>query len=386
MPGPPRLLLIGATMCLAAAAGARPRLPPGSEGWTESRMAAIRGITVGPVENGLYPKRGYGTERAARGLAEARRLGANWVSITPYGRIYDLKPTGVAHDFEVPFEQNRVQVERMVRQAHATGLRVMLVPHLWVETGAWRGEIDPGDDAAWDRWARGYRAFVLEWAKVAETAEVDLLAVGVELRSWVTTTHAPSFAAIIDDVRSVYSGLLTYACNWDDAEDTVILGKLDVIGINAFYPLHWENGATWEQLRDGGQRAAKQAATIAQQWQRPVLFTEFGYTNRRDCAVRPWEWPEHLKDVQVDERAQADAYFALLAPLLDEPWFAGFFMWRQVADFDDVTQEAEWGFSPRGKQAELVLRDAFGAWWMADGDPWSAHPLNRFAARHLGVY
>jgi len=74
-----------------------------------------------------------------------------------------------------------------------------------------------------------------------------------------------------------------------------------------------------------------------------------------------------MKDVVVDECAQALATRALLAPLLDEPSFAGFFVWRIYADPDDVSQEAEWGFSPLGKRAELELRDAFAAHWAADG-------------------
>ncbi len=386
MLAPVRILLFTVLLLLLTRPVAAGPLPPGARGWQLSSLEAVRGITVGPIENGLFPGRGYGTERSRAGLAEASRLGANWVSITPYGRIYDLRPTGIAMDFEAPFEENRDAVLRMVDQAHAAGLRVLLVPHLWVETGGWRGELDPGDDAAWDRWAREYRAFVLEWARVAREGHVDMLAVGIELRTWVTTRHAPSFVAIIRDVRRVYGGLLTYACNWDDAADTVILGELDVIGINAFYPLHWENDATWPQLVDGGRRAAEQARALAESWDKPVLFTEFGYTSRRDCAVRPWEWPEHLSGVTVDERAQADAYLALLSPLLDEPWFAGFFMWRMVADFEDVTQEAEWGFSPRGKQAELILRDAYHASWAADGPRWRRGPPWALAAMRIGVY
>jgi hypothetical protein len=105
---------------------------------------------------------------------------------------------------------------------------------------------------------------------------------------------------------------------------------------------------------------------LAATWQRPVLFTEIGYTTRRDPAVRPWEWPESMKNVKVDEHAQADALRALVAPLLEEPSFMGFFVWRVYADPDDVSQEPEYGFSPRGKQAELVMRDAFAARWAAD--------------------
>jgi hypothetical protein len=49
-----------------------------------------------------------------------------------------------------------------------------------------------------------------------------------------------------------------------------------------------------------------------------------------------------------------------------EPDFAGFFVWRVYSDPDDVSQEAEWGFSPRGKLAGKVLRDAFAARFRAD--------------------
>jgi hypothetical protein len=385
--GTPRLAaLMAAALCAPALARASAPLPPGATGWRDAGRDLIRGLTVGPIENAWFPDRGYGSAAYGRGLDEAQRLGATWVSITPYGRVYDLAPTGVSLAFEAPHAENRAAVIRAVTTAHQRGLRVLMVPHLWVESGAWRGEIDPGDDAAWARWARGYRAFVLSWAEVAREANVDLFAVGVELRTWVTTTRAPSFVEVIHDVRRVYPGPLTYAANWDDVADTVILGELDVIGINAFFPLHWENGATLPQLLAGGERAAAQAAEVANTWGKPVLFTEFGYTTRRDCAVRPWEWPEHLGAVTVDEHSQAEAYFALLRPLVDAPWFAGFFVWRVVADPDDMTQEAEWGFSPRGKQAELLLRDAYAAHWAADGASLGNPALPAPASERIGMF
>jgi hypothetical protein len=93
-----------------------------------------------------------------------------------------------------------------------------------------------------------------------------------------------------------------------------------------------------------------------------------------------------MKGVRVDEQAQADAYLGLLAPLLEEPAFSGFFVWRVYADPDDVSQEAEWGFSPRGKLAELVVRDAFTARWAGDGPRLPGDVLARFAAELPGFY
>jgi hypothetical protein len=266
-------------------------LGPGAAGWQRSALGGMRGITIGPIESSLHPGKGYGSEVCARSMSDARRLGASWVSLTPFGRVLDLTPTGIDPTFEAPFEENRRAIERAIAQAHAEGLRVLLVPHLWVETGEWRALIDPRDEAGWARWATAYGAFIQLWAEVAERAGADMFSVGVELRNWVTTTHAPSFIDVISEVRRHYSGLITYAANWDDVEQTVILGSLDVIGINAFYPLAEAEGAPAAALAEGGRKVAERVEELALTWNKPVLFTEIGYTTRPNPAVRPWSGP-----------------------------------------------------------------------------------------------
>lgn len=337
-----------------------------ADAWAEGALRGVRGITIGPIENAYHPGLGYGTTAYERTLDECRAMGASWVSITPFGRVGSLRGLGVDRTFEAPFEKNRDDIARAVRQAHARGLAVMLVPHLWVESGEWRALISPHGDAAWERWAASYRDFLLAWADVAEETRAELFSAGVELRSWVTTARAPLFVELLSAVRQRYHGKLTYSANWDDAAQTIILGALDVIGINAFYPLADHDGATEQELRAGGERVRRDVRALALGWNKPVLFTEIGYTTRRDPAIRPWEWPDAMQGVKPDQRAQALAYRSLIAPLLDEPTFVGFFVWRVYSDPDDVSQEAEWGFSPRGKLAELVVRDAFAAPWAID--------------------
>lgn len=356
---------------------------PGADAWRRAELGAVRGITVGPIENGYHPGVGYGSAAYEHTLVEARAMGATWVAITPFGRVADLSGAGVDRTFEAPFERNRRDVARAVEMAHAHGLRVLLVPHLWVESGDWRAEIDPRTDEGWARWARSYERFVVAWAEVAQATRADMFSAGVELRSWVTTVRAPSFHRVLGAVRRVYAGLLTYSANWDDVDDTVILGDLDVIGLNAFYPLADEPGAPEGKLLDGGERIRAKVHALAERWGKPVLFTETGYTSRPDPAFKPWIWPDAMSHVTVDEPAQAAAYCALVAPLLEEPDFAGFFVWRVYSDPDDVSQEAPWGFSPRGKLAELVVRDAFAARWASD--PWWARGLGGQASTP-GIY
>lgn len=362
----PRRLLAAIVLAAGALAAAPPMPTPAADGWRAVGQDAVRGMTIGPIENAYHPGVGYGSEAYARTLDECGKNGATWVAITPFGRVADLGGRGVDPSFERPFAENRADVLRAIAMAHARGLRVMLVPHLWVESGEWRAKIDPGTDEGWEAWAKSYGSFVRAWAEVAREGAVDLFSAGVELRSWVTTSRASSFVALVRDLRKIYAGPITYSANWDDVEDTLVLGELDVIGVNAFFPLAAEDGAPFETLLEGGVRVRERVKKLAATWHLPVLFTEIGYTTRPNPAIRPWEWPDDMKDVVVDERAQADAYRALLAPLLDEPGFMGFFVWRVYADPDDVSQEAEWGFSPRGKLAELVVRDAFAARWAAD--------------------
>jgi hypothetical protein len=356
---------------------------PGADAWKRAEIGGIRGLTIGPIENAYHPGVGYGSSAYDRTLDESRAMGATWVALTPFGRVQDLGGSGVDPTFESPYERNRQDVARAIAMAHAKHLRVFLVPHLWVESGEWRALIDPKTDDGWARWTESYRRYVVGWAEVAQATGVDMFSVGVELRSWATTQRAPSLERIVDDVRHLYGGVLTYSANWDDVDDTVILGAVDVVGINAFYPLADEKGASDAALLEGGRRVRAKVHALAERWQRPVVFTEIGYTTRADPAVKPWEWPDAMSHPPVDEAAQAAAYRGLVAPQLDEPDFAGFFAWRLYADPDDSSQEPPWGFSPRGKQAELVVRDAFAASWACD--PWFARGWGT-RATEAGVY
>jgi hypothetical protein len=156
--------------------------------------------------------------------------------------------------------------------------------------------------------------------------------------------------------------------------------------VNAFFPLTERTDASVEELMLGGERVASKLSAVAEHWGKPIVLTEFGYTTRPDPAVRPWEWPDKMSHVVVDQEAQARAYVGLLAPLMNQPWLAGAFVWRLYADPDDLSQEAEWGFSPRGKLAELVLRDAYAAHWASD-PPWPVgESLFRGAAALPGIF
>jgi len=331
-------------------------------GWTGP---AIRGITVGPIESSQQPDRGYGTAYSAELLDELVRLGANWISVTPFARIWSLKSTEIVMDFEAPYQKNRQDLKAMIAQAHARGLKVLIIPHLWVETGGWRGEIDPGSDPGWQGYHRSYRAFILNWARDAATWGADAFSIGVECKSW-SGRFGGFWTELIGSIRSIYPGLLTYSANWDEAENVLFWDQLDLIGINAFYPLADHHQASYREYVNRARATMDAAHALSRSLSMPVLFVEIGYTTRQDAAVEPWLWPDTMRGVVVDEWEQARAISALLEAALPNRWLVGFFLWRYYANLDDVSQEAIWGFSPHGKLAERVLKEIFAVKWGAD--------------------
>jgi len=346
------------------------RLAAGTTTWAAEEPAAIRGITVGPIESSQQPGRGYGTHYTETLLDELAARGVNWISVTPFGRIWSLSSTEVLLDFEAPYEDNRLGLAEMVAQAHRRGIRVLLIPHLWVETGGWRGEIDPGSESRWLAYQESYRRFVLAWARDAGRWGVDAFSIGVECKSW-SGRFAPYWHSLIADVRDLFPGLLTYSANWDEVENVIFWDHLDLIGVNAFYPLADRDDAAYEQYVTHAQGALDNLHETAQTLQMPALLVEVGYTTRRNAAVQPWLWPDDMQDVVIDEWEQARALTALIEAAAQREWIAGVFIWRYYANLDDVSQEAEWGFSPHGKLAEQAFEAIYRQRWAADPPPFT---------------
>jgi hypothetical protein len=362
------------------------RLPLGANAWAELGLGGIRGVTIGPIESSQQrgpngEALGYGSEASEALLDHLVAMGANWVSITPFGRIWSLDTPQIEMEFEAPYETNRQDVKRMIRAAKARGLRVLLIPHLWV---------DFETPEAWARYHASYRDFVLAWARDAAEAGADALSIGVECKSW-SGRFGGVWTRLIADVREVFTGWLTYSANWDEAEDVLFWDQLDFVGINAFYPLASEDGASDATYVERAAALVPTLRELAEVLAMPILFVEVGYTTRTNAAVQPWLWPDGMEGVVIDEREQARGLAATFDAFLPQPFFAGFFVWRYYARLDDVSQEAFWGFSTHAKMAEPMLVEVFEAGWGSDPAPWpwsavSSSEGPSLPAWHLGSW
>ncbi len=366
-------LALSATLILGLSATAlaepNPPLPRGAEGWRQTGFSAMRGVTIGPIESSQQPGRGYGTAYSAALLDHLKAMGVNWIAITPYGRMWNDSSTTITMDFEAPYEVNRQALKRMVEQAHARGLHVFMVPHLWMEAGGDRRTINPGSPQRWEAFLTAYHEFMLAWAKDAGAWGVDMFAIGQECQSF-SGRYYTFWKKLIQDVRNVFSGLVTYSANWYlEPVDVLFWDRLDLIGINAFYELAWDNDDAYENQIKANEALLELKALVLTV-DKPLIFTEIGYTNRQGTLRQPWRWPEHSDHVVMDDEAQIRGFKAMFNAFLPQRWFAGLFLWRYYANLNDISQEPHWGFSPHGKPAEKFLQQAFQQRWAADPSPW----------------
>jgi len=115
----------------------------------------------------------------------------------------------------------------------------------------------------------------------------------------------------IDAVRVVYDGPLTYAANFDQYHEVGFWPALDLIGINAYFPLRSpaDPAADREQLYNTLERGWSTILSDLDAFRRdrgipetPVLFTEIGYVRRSGTTLAPWAGDGMTLVDSVDEQ------------------------------------------------------------------------------------
>ncbi len=306
----------------------------------------IYGATVRPVGDA---RRGYGTQAARRTFQRLKTLGVNTISILMEGRMSRVDSTEVV----APSRRDLEAVRAALNDAHDLGLATILVPHVYIEDGTWRGRIDFDDSDDADDWWRSYGHFMNQAATVASESGTPVLSIGVELKALSKqSVTRDRMAKLVTELRRNYSGALTYSANWDEAEDVRFWDLVDLVGVNGYYPLEPE------PFRGAG-AVARRLTALSRRTKKDVLVVEVGYRSSPLSHLRPWEWPVDVEPV-VDDSAQAKAWAAVLTHWLDAKGVKGLCVWVIPSDPDDPASEPRHGFNPLNKPAAHVIARAFG--------------------------
>ncbi|MEO5988795.1 MAG: hypothetical protein ABIU54_03815 [Candidatus Eisenbacteria bacterium] len=297
---------------------------------------------------------GYLSAECGRELTGLQRMGANWVSITPFGYVPSLNtPEIFPSSSGGPDEESDEAVAECAARARANGQRVWLKPHLW--TRGWVGDL-AFTPQGWEQFFDRYREFILHWALLAEREGMDGLFVGHELVS-STRAHPQKWRALIADVRRVYKGSISYGANWDEVQRIDFWDAVDLVGVSFYFPLAERPTREPAVLRVGARKALATLKPIAARTGRPVLLAEVGYAPMAAAAVRPWEEGEGPPDLET----QRACYAAVIDAMEPEDWIAGAFWWKWFTS-SSIGGPADASFTPRGKPAQQVLERALQDW------------------------
>ena len=340
----PRVALI---VALAAGTACQARGRPG-----EAPLAAIAlpdRVTGANIRAVGDDRRGYGTKKARETMRRLRRQGVNTLSVLMEGRMDGL------HGVEVrpPDRETLDDLRAVLLDANRMGFATVLIPHLYLDDGHWRGQITLEGRGQRPAWWRSYAQFIEVAATIAVECGVTVLSIGVELKALSGRPETRlEMAALRDRVRKVFRGLVTYSANWDEAEDVVFWDLFDLVGINGYYPL------VPDPVR-GAEAVARRMSALHRRTGIDVIVLEVGYRAGPMSHVRPWEWPEEVIQGEVDEGAQARAWAAVLSSWLDAPGVRGLLVWVVPTDPDDPASEPAHGFNPLNRPAETIIRRAF---------------------------
>ena len=285
-------------------------------GLTLADDAEVRGITISTHGIG----RDWGSDAIVPTLEDIRAVGANWVAIHPYASI---RADGTLRWSAIDPDDPPAHIVRPIREAHRLGLRIYIKPHIayWRSPFSWRGEIafDRAED--WQRFWRDYREWIALLATVCR--EADGFVVGTELDRMLTFEE--EWRALIAEVRQRTDAPLTYAANWTDYRQVPFWDALDIIGIQAYFPLTDDSDYDEEDIRAGWAERMGELRAFGELHNRNILFTELGYNQSHQAPIEPWAYPvdgEGALPVQVAcMRAALDAIAA-------EPRVVGALLWK----------------------------------------------------------
>ena len=236
-----------------------------------------------------------------------------------------------------------------IELAHKKKLSVMLKPHLWIEHGMYTGAFMLKTDNDWKLWEDSYRNYMLYFVNIADSMKVEIFCIGVELGTAIK--ERPHFwTSLIDTLKQIYHGKLTYAANWDDYQNFPFWEKLDYIGVDAYFTLSTDETPSVNSLKNGWKQYCEELEKISIEHNRPILFTEYGYRNVDYNTAEPWKENEGKQN----DEAQSNAYEAFYQSFAGKKWFAGGFVWKWFVD-DGHYRKREIDFTPQEKPAAKVI-------------------------------
>ncbi|MEM7102613.1 MAG: hypothetical protein AAF502_05710 [Bacteroidota bacterium] len=288
-----------------------------------------------------------------------KAVNAEWIAVIPYAYTPNNSTEVYFNTERQWWGEKKVGIVETIRKAHADGISVMVKPQVWIPRGGWVGHMDFERDAEWREWEKNFEKYILAYVDIAEEEGAEMVCIGTELR--IAVEKRPKFwRSLIEKARERYCGKLVYAANWDDFDKVPFWDELDYIGVNAYFPLTDHKTPTVATLKKAWEEPLRKIKNIQRKFDRPILFTEWGYLSVDGCAYKTWELEPKMRELAQNEQAQANAFHAVFDVFWDKPWWAGGFLWKWFPNPEYQMNLYDFSFSPQGKKSAEVIKNWYG--------------------------
>lgn len=282
---------------------------------------------------------------------------ANYTAIMPFGFIRSLGHPQISYNSKRQwFGETKNGVRQYVKMLQNNDIKIMLKPQIWVLRGEFTGYIEMANEEDWKALEESYAKFILDYAELAQELKADIFCIGTELERFID--NRPDYwHSLIKKIKNKYQGKLTYAANWDEFKRTPFWDDLDYIGVDAYFPVSDAKLPTVEQCLEGWKVHKDVIKSLNEKYDKPILFTEFGYRSVDYTGKEPWKSDRSMTSINL--QAQANATQALFETFWHEEWFAGGFIWKWFHDHEKVGGEHNNQFTPQNKPVETIIKKQY---------------------------
>ena len=291
-------------------------------------------------------------------VGPVKKFNPNHVSIHPYAFIRDLGNPAIVHNSDRQWWGERVAgVQHTIETFKKNGLQVMLKPQLWIGRGIYTGTINLDTNAQWELLERSYTPFIMDYAKVARDTQTEIFCIGTELESFITA-RPEYWNTLIKNIRSVYKGKITYAGNWDSYKTVPFWDQMDLIGVDAYFPVSSQHTPDLQTIKSGWAPWVEEMRLISQQYNKQILFAEYGYVSADYAGKEPWTSADGSRS--PNPLAQKNLLQAQYELVWNQDWFAGGFLWKHHIETGRGNFEKR--FTTQGKVAAQTVAQAYGSY------------------------
>lgn len=280
-------------------------------------------------------------------------INSNSVALMPFGFIKSLDSPQIKHNTKMQwFGETKNGVVQYAKEFKKNNFKIMVKPQIWVWNGAFTGKIKMKNNDKWKELEKSYTSFILTYALAAKEIDADIFCIGTELESFVL--NRPEYwMSLIKKIREVFNGKLTYASNWDEFKRVPFWKNLDIIGVDAYFPLTDKKNPDVQDFENGWKIHKPEIIKIQKEANKPIIFTEYGYRSVNYNGKRPWD--SSLIEENINFQAQVNGLKAIYNQFWNEDWFLGGFIWKWFHSHEKVGGLNNNRFTPQNKPAEKLL-------------------------------